>query len=230
MDIGGLQKVSLSDYPGRICAVVFTRGCNFRCPFCHNPQLVDPKRFVPCLPEAEVLSFLARRRGKIDAVTVSGGEPTLQEDLPWFLAVVREMGYLTKLDTNGARPDVLVRLLRENLLDYVAMDLKGPLASYPRLAGRPVETAAITASIAVIMASGIAYEFRTTAVKTLLTVEEIHAAGRLIAGARCWFLQKFVPAGLLDPALEAGPQFTDAELAVLADELRSQVPGVALRR
>jgi pyruvate formate lyase activating enzyme len=230
MDIGGIQKISLSDYPRRISAVVFTQGCDFRCPFCHNPQLVDPARFGPRLPEGEVLSFLERRRGKIDAVTVTGGEPTLQGDLPRFLTMVKEMGYLAKLDTNGARPDVLVRLLRDGLLDYVAMDVKGPLESYARLAGRPVATAAIAESIAMVMGAGIPYEFRTTVVKVLLSADELRAMGRLVPGACRWFLQQFVPAGLLDAGLAAAPQYTEEELAALVEELRAEVPGVALRR
>ncbi len=112
MKIGGLQKISLIDYPGRISAIVFTQGCNFRCPYCHNPELVDPAQYGPILPEEEVFSFLEKRRGKLDAVTVTGGEPTLQPDLDRFLQEIKGMGYLTKVDTNGSNPDVLERLIR----------------------------------------------------------------------------------------------------------------------
>ena len=130
MKIGGLQKVSLIDYPRRISAVIFTQGCNFRCPYCHNPELVDPTRYGETLSEKEVLAYLEARRGKLDAVTLSGGEPTLQPDLLSFAGRIREQGYLIKVDTNGSRPDVLEKLLDAGLVDYLAMDIKGPPAKY----------------------------------------------------------------------------------------------------
>lgn len=135
MQIGGLQKFSLLDYPGKISAVVFTQGCNFRCPYCHNPELVDPARYQECLPEEEIFSFLETRRGKLEAVTVTGGEPTLQKSLAPFLRRIKDMGFLVKLDTNGSRPDVLEELLRQKLIDYIAMDIKAPLEKYEAVTG-----------------------------------------------------------------------------------------------
>src|SRR5512137_1755764 len=118
MTIGGLQKLSLSDFPGKVSAIVFTRGCNFRCPYCHNPELVDPCQYGPEIPEAEVWAFLEKRRNKLEALIVTGGEPTLQKDLSLFLKRAKEMGYLTKVDTNGSHPDVLERLIHGKLIDY----------------------------------------------------------------------------------------------------------------
>jgi len=153
MKIGGLQKISFIDYPGSIGAVVFVQGCNFRCPYCHNPELVDPERYGPLLNEGEVLAFLEKRRGKLDAVTLTGGEPTLQPDLVGFLRKVREMGYRIKLDTNGSQPEVLAALIREKLVDYLAMDIKGPREKYARIARVEVDLAAIGRSVELITES-----------------------------------------------------------------------------
>ncbi|OQX50761.1 MAG: anaerobic ribonucleoside-triphosphate reductase activating protein [Candidatus Cloacimonas sp. 4484_209] len=130
MKIGGFQKVSLIDYPGKICAIVFTRGCNFRCPYCHNPELVLPENYSPLIPEEEIFSFLEKRRGKLDAVEITGGEPTLQEDLTEFIRKIKEMGFLVKLDTNGSFPSVLEKVIYSGLVDYIAMDVKAPLEKY----------------------------------------------------------------------------------------------------
>ncbi len=118
------------EYPGKICAIVFSQGCNFRCPYCYNPELVNPDLYKECLPEDEVFSFLAKRRGKLDAVTITGGEPTIQNDLIEFIKRVRKMGYLIKVDTNGSHPEVMEKLISRKLIDYIAMDVKGPLKKY----------------------------------------------------------------------------------------------------
>jgi pyruvate formate lyase activating enzyme len=183
MRIGGLQKFSLIDYPGRISAIVFTQGCNFRCPYCHNPELVDPVQYGPVLPEEEVISFLEKRRGKLDAVTMTGGEPTLQPDLDRFLQEIKKMGYLIKLDTNGSMPDTLERLIHAGLVDYLAMDVKGPLKKYGQIAGTEVQTRKIRKSIALIANSGIDHEFRTTVVRSQLDNEDLIAcAANLCSG------------------------------------------------
>jgi pyruvate formate lyase activating enzyme len=135
MRIGGLEKFTLADYDDHLSATVFTQGCNFRCPYCHNPELVDAHRFEPPIPEEDVLDFLARRRGQLDGVCISGGEPTLHADLPAFCRRVKALGYDVKLDTNGTNPDMLALLLRERLVDYVAMDYKAPLAKYGLMCG-----------------------------------------------------------------------------------------------
>jgi len=193
MRIGGLQKISLIDYSGQIGAIVFTQGCNFRCPYCHNPELVDPAQYSPTLLQEEVISFLGKRRGKIDAVTVTGGEPTLQPDLDQFFQELKGMGYLTKIDTNGSNPDILERLIHGRLVDYIAMDVKGPLQKYERIANVKVNTAKIRKSIDLITASGIEHEFRTTVVRSQLDREDLIATVKLLKKAQLYVLQTFVP-------------------------------------
>jgi len=197
MKIGALQKISLIDYPGRISAIVFTQGCNFRCPYCHNPELVDPGQYGPILPEEEVFSFLERRRGKLEAVTVTGGEPTLQTDLERFLRQIKEMGYLAKVDTNGSNPTMLERLIRGRWVDYLAMDVKGPLHKYGQIAKAKVATAMIRRSIELITSSGIEHEFRTTVVRSQLDKEDLIATAKLLKRG-LYVLQSFVPAKSLD--------------------------------
>jgi len=162
MRIGGFVPCSLSDFPGCLAAVVFTQGCNWRCPWCHNPDLVYPERFAPPLAEAEVLARLAARRGKLDGVVVTGGEPTLQPDLADFLRQLKTLGFLVKLDTNGSRPHIVRSLLEAQLVDFVAMDLKAPLARYAEAAGVPVDTAALEETVALLRAAGIPHQLRTT--------------------------------------------------------------------
>ena len=137
MRIGGLQKSSLIDYPGKICAIVFTIGCNFRCPYCHNPELVDET--AEELSQDEFFAFLEKRIGKLDAVTITGGEPTLHNDLVPFIIKIKELGFLVKLDSNGTHPDVLAQLISEKSVDYIAMDIKAPLQKYTQTVARPVD-------------------------------------------------------------------------------------------
>jgi pyruvate formate lyase activating enzyme len=200
MKIGGFQKVSLIDYPGRVSATVFTQGCNFRCPFCHNPELVDPERFEPVLDEEEILGFLDRRRGKLDGVSITGGEPTLQPDLAAFSGRLKKMGFLVKIDTNGSRPEVLADLVDRRRIDFVAMDVKGPLKKYGVLTGVGDSGPAIRESIGRIMASGLPYEFRTTVVPSLLTERDFREIGKLVENAACFVLQKYARTKQLDPA------------------------------
>ena len=229
MKIGGFQKVSLIDYPGRISAVVFTQGCNFRCPYCHNPELVDPERFTERVPEAEILAFLEKRKGRLDAVVISGGEPTLQPELIPFIIHLRAMGYPVKLDTNGALPDVLEEMLGRKLLDYVAMDIKAPLEKYAETTKTGIDGDRIRRSIALIMGSGVDYEFRTTAVRSLLAPGDLEAIGRLVAGAKRFVLQKFVATKTLDRGYLGEPSYSDGELKALAGELGAFVEKVTQR-
>ena len=159
MKIGGLQRISLIDYPGKICAIVFTQGCNFRCPYCHNPELVDPRQYGPAVKEEDVLSFLEKRKGKLEAVAVTGGEPMIQKNLDRFLEKVKGMGYLIKVDTNGSKPEVLEKVIRRRLVDYLAMDIKGPLERYAQIASVKVDTSKISRSIELITSSEIDHEF-----------------------------------------------------------------------
>jgi pyruvate formate lyase activating enzyme len=228
MKIGGLQKISLIDYPGRISAIVFTQGCNFRCPYCHNPELVDPAQYGPILSEEEVISFLEKRRGKLDAVTVTGGEPTLQPDLDRFLQEIKGMGYLTKIDTNGSNPDVLERLIRGRLVDYLAMDVKGPLKKYERIANVKVKTAKIRRSIELIMASGIEHEFRTTVVRSQLDNEDLIATSELLKKG-LYVLQSFVPAKSLDHEFLTEISYSPEEFADIQKNLESKRLRVFIR-
>lgn len=174
MNIGGFQPLSLSDFPGRVAAIVFVQGCNFRCPFCHNASLL-PMRSDPAslYPAREVLRRLGQRRSLLDGVVVSGGEPTLQKDLSPFLAEVKALGLQVKLDTNGSRPEVLGELFEARLVDFVAMDIKAPWKGYDRLAGVAAPVRAIRTSTRLIAGSGLPHQFRTTVVPSLLTSEDI---------------------------------------------------------
>jgi pyruvate formate lyase activating enzyme len=229
MKIGGFQKVSLIDYPGRISAVVFTQGCNLRCPFCHNPELVDPARFEDLIPEAEILSFLEKRKGRLDAVVITGGEPTLQPELTPFTIHLKAMGYRIKLDTNGTLPSLLEEMLDRKLLDYVAMDIKAPLERYSEVTNTKTDGQRILKSISLIMGSGIDYEFRTTAVKSLLGPGDLEEIGRLVPGAKRFVLQKFVPTKTLDRNYLNESSYSDGELKAIIENL-SAIVGKATQR
>lgn len=202
MRFGGFQPFSLSDYPGHVAAIVFAQGCNFRCPFCHNGDLLALAPTEKGLyPEKEILNVLRRRQGKLEALVVSGGEPTLQVDLPRFIKLVKDLGYKIKLDTNGSRPVMLAQLIAARLLDYIAMDIKAPLDKYSRLSGTTVITEKIEESIALIAQSKLPHHFRTTEVKSLLTPEDIHAIQQLTPSGSELVLQTFKPENALDPSL-----------------------------
>ena len=192
MQIYGFHKTTLLDYPEHIAATVFTGGCNFRCPFCHNGELVLDPGAQPSITEEEVLSYLKKRREILQGVCVTGGEPTLQKDLKDFLGKIKELGYLVKLDTNGYRPGVLWDLLQNGLVDYVAMDLKASRKNYATAAGlKTMDLSRIEESIGILKSSGIPYEFRTTVVKGIHRVEEFENIGRWIAGCPVYYLQNY---------------------------------------
>ena len=229
MKIGGLQRVSLIDYPGKISATVFTQGCNFACPYCHNPELVDPALSGACLPEAEIFSYLEKRRGKLQAVTITGGEPTIQSDLALFIGQVRAMGYLVKLDTNGSQPTTLKELIAAKLLDYIAMDIKAPLHKYAAITRAPARKAAIRQSIKMIKAAGIPYEFRTTVVKSQLSRDDILEIGRLISPAPCYALQRFIPSKPLDREFLSQTTLAPEEFAAVKIILEENIKKVIVR-
>jgi pyruvate formate lyase activating enzyme len=200
--IGGFQAFSLSDYPGKAAAIVFTQGCNFRCPFCHNSSLIPlGEDSGESFSVTDLLRQLRERRTLLDGVVVTGGEPTIQSGLPQFLRTVREMGYAVKLDTNGSRPKMLRRLLAEGLVDYIAMDVKAPLRCYDRLTGVSAPLRAIRGSIKIIARSGIPHEFRTTVVKPLLSENDISSIRETIPAGSRHTLQVFNPENAYDPAL-----------------------------
>ena len=220
MKIGGFQRFSLIDYPGKICAIVFTQGCNFRCPYCHNPELVNPELFEAPIPEGDILSFLANRRGKLDAVEITGGEPTLQPDLMDFMRKIKDLEYLVKLDTNGSNPGIISEAIERGIVDYLAMDVKAPLERYQEITDSRVDPAKIKHSIELIMSSGADYEFRTTVVKSQLGKRDILEIGRLIRGSKRYILQKFVPVKVLDKKFLNEVVYTDDELEYLRDAVK----------
>jgi pyruvate formate lyase activating enzyme len=229
MIIGGLQRISLIDYPGKISAVVFTQGCNFRCPYCHNAELVDPAQYGPLIPEEEIFTFLEKRRGKLDAVNVTGGEPTLQADLERFLLTTREMGFLIKVDTNGSQPDVLEKLIRKGLVDYLAMDLKGPLTTYSRIAYPKNSIPAVSKSIDLITASGIEHEFRTTVVRSQLSPEDLLSMAKMLKSTDRYVLQTFIHAKTLDPSFLSERPYSPEEFTAIRERLKEEHRRVIIR-
>ena len=213
MIIGGLQKFSLLDYPDCVSAIIFTQGCNFRCQFCYNPMLVWPKKVGkskyaqnvtgasrltaeqqkdhPKISEDDLFVFLRSRVGKLDAIVITGGEPCLQKDLPEFIGKIKKLGFLIKLDTNGSYPEMLAKLIKEKLIDYVAMDLKAPTNKYEEVIGAEIDLDKIEKSVKIIRQSGLPYEFRTTVVPGLLNKDDISEMGKTIKGVDKWYLQKF---------------------------------------
>ncbi|MBN2299500.1 MAG: anaerobic ribonucleoside-triphosphate reductase activating protein [Deltaproteobacteria bacterium] len=229
MKIGQIQKTSLIDYPGKISMIIFTLGCNFSCPYCHNPELVDPGRFLDPIPEDEVVAFLKKRAGQIDAVVITGGEPTIQADLIKFMEKLKDMGYLIKLDTNGTNPEMLRKAIDKGIVDYIAMDIKAPLKMYDAITRTVVDTNSIKSSIQLIMDSPIQYEFRTTVSKSLLNTEDIMHIGHMIKGARTYVLQKFIPSKHVDQCFIHEISFTDDELMNIKKELDSLVLNCIIR-
>jgi pyruvate formate lyase activating enzyme len=229
MLIGGLQKVSLIEYPGKIGAIAFTQGCNFRCPYCHNPELVDPDLYRECLSEEGVLSFLEKRKGKLDALTITGGEPTIQVDLLDFIKCVKNIGYLIKIDTNGSCPEVLERLISGRLVDYIAMDIKGPLHKYRTVTRSKIDEDKIRQSIEIIMKSGMPYEFRTTIPKKLLHEDDLLEMGKLLRNASCYILQQFIPTRTLDKQFLKYEAYSQEEMEYFREKLKKDVPVVRLR-
>ena len=209
MLIGGLQKTSLIDFPKRIAAIVFTHGCNFRCPYCHNPELVSAGR--ESLDENYVFDFLKTRKGKLNGIVVTGGETCLQKDLISFLKEIKNLGFDIKLDTNGSEFNMLKNVITENLADYIAMDIKAPLEKYESVAGTNVNLQNIQKSIDLIMSSGINYEFRTTVTRELLTVDDFFDIGEMIKGADKYFLQKFLYSKVLDESYKTASSFNEEE-------------------
>jgi len=209
MLFGGLQKLSLIDFPGKICATVFTVGCNFSCAFCHNPELVDPIKIKkqPIISEKEFFEFLNSRQGMLEGVCITGGEPTIHKDLPEFIKKIKKLGFSIKLDTNGSNPEMLKKLIKNNLIDYIAMDIKGPGQA--------------SKSIDIIKNSGIDYEFRTTIVPALHKKEDIIKIAKEISPAKKYFLQQFRPGKNLDKKFEKEKTYSKKELEDFCEAIKS---------
>lgn len=228
MNIKGIQKMTLLDFPGRVACTVFTGGCNFRCPFCHNSDLVISPRLTPTIPDEEVFAFLKKRSGLLDGICISGGEPLLQTDLLDFITKAKELGYLVKLDTNGYMTEKLSELISAGMLDYIAMDIKTAPEHYGKLAGiRDFDVSAILESVELIKNSGIEHEFRTTVVGTLHTAGDLEAIGEWLKGEKHYFLQKFVDSGAI---IEGGHSpASDDTMREYLEIVRKSIPAAELR-
>lgn len=228
MLISGFQKLTLLDYPGRVACTVFTGGCNFRCPFCHNAALVLPERIAHDSSTYEVLSFLKKRQGILDGVAITGGEPLLHKDMPEFLEKIKAMGYMIKLDSNGSFPDMLIDIVKAKLVDRVAMDIKNSPALYEKTAGVKLNMADIERSKNFLLDGSVEYEFRTTCVKGLHTPESIREAAEWIKGANEYYLQQFKDSGdLVSP--EGLGAFEEKEMDLLLKAAAERVPHTQLR-
>ncbi len=209
MKIGGFEKSTLIDYPDKIACMIYTIGCNFHCPYCHNPELVNETAEEISLDS--IMRFLRKRTKLLDGVVITGGEPTMHEDLPKVMYRIKKMGYLIKLDTNGTRPAMIRNLIDRKLVDYIAMDIKSPLEKYSNTVARPVFSDTIKQSIKILMSSPIEYEFRTTVVKSLLSPEDMENIGKEIKGAKRYYLQKYNDRKILNPQFKNKVTYTDEE-------------------
>ena len=225
--IGGVQKTSLLDYPGKIACIVFSNRCNFRCGYCHNPELIT--KLEPVLTVPAFFEFLNSRKGKLDGVVVTGGEPTLQKGLYDFIIQIKALGFLVKLDTNGTNPVMIERLINDGLLDYIAMDIKAPLEKYKDITNVECSTINIQKSIELIMNSKVDYEFRTTVLKSQFTFDDFDKIGKLINGAKRYYLQKFVPSKLLDSSLIMETSYSDEEFSDILSNLSKYLTYASVR-
>jgi pyruvate formate lyase activating enzyme len=229
MNIAGLQKTSLIDYPGKISAVIFTSGCNFNCHFCHNPELVNPQLNSFQIKEKEIFEFLDKRKKIVDAVVISGGEPTIYEDLIEFIKKLEKQKFLIKLDTNGSNPETIKALLKEKLLDCIAMDIKGPIEKYDIITGKNVNKENIKKSVEIIKSSKVDYEFRTTVIPKYLVSEDFKQIGEWLKGAKKYYLQQFRNSKTLDPDFKNIAPYSEEDLQKFARIMRKYVSEVGIR-
>lgn len=227
MKIAGLQKMTLLDFPGRIACTVFLPGCNLRCPFCHNASLVLPEREKEIITEDELFTFLSSRQKKLDGVCVTGGEPTLYIDLPELLKKIKATGFQVKLDTNGTNPEMLQKIIRDGLCDYVAMDIKNSPERYTETCGGINVLEQVKQSAALLMQGNVDYEFRTTVMHPFHTPEDLTRIGKWLQGAKRYFIQGFVDSGdLLSSGNEA---LTGNEMKELLLAVQEYIPTTQLR-
>jgi pyruvate formate lyase activating enzyme len=212
MIIGGIRKISLIDYPGEIASVVFTCGCNFRCIYCHNSHLVLPDDYMNNFAYEDIFSHLKKNTGKISAVVISGGEPTLNADLPDFVRNVKRVNFLVKIDTNGTNPEMLEELINEKLVDYIAMDIKSSEEKYPVITGKQFLYGKIKESISIIKSADVKKEFRTTVLKSIHTPDEIRAIKKLAGKVPLKFNCYRYTDSILDPSLGKGDELSEIEL------------------
>jgi len=230
MVIAGFQKSTLLDYPGKVSALIFTYGCNLRCEYCHNPELV----ILPCkkssiVKDQEVLDFLKSRKKLLDALTITGGEPTIQKDLIPFIKKVKRLGYLVKLDTNGTNSKIVEKILDLNIVDYWAMDVKYEKELYKQNLKDDIKYNEIKRSIKLIMGRANDYEFRTTYVKGIHTLESAKGIGELIKGSKRYYIQNFRPGKTINPLLNNRNSFTEAELQSIKKVMHKYVKDIEIR-
>jgi pyruvate formate lyase activating enzyme len=233
MKLSAIQRFTMLDYPDQVACIAFTPGCNMRCGFCHNPEFVLPEKIRELqgnfIAEETFFNFLERRRGRLEGVVVSGGEPTIWRDLPEFLRTIKAKGFLTKLDTNGHHPAMIEQLLAEKLVDYIAMDVKTSLAEYPKLVGGGVKPEQIQKSIDILKSSGIPYEFRTTLIKEVHSEKILKDMERLLKGVERYYLQTFRPGHTLNPVFASYHPFSGEEMKGLTQRFSGVAKEVAIR-
>lgn len=227
MVISGMKKLTLVDYPGQVACIIFTQGCNFRCPFCHNSSLVKSMNSLNELNEEVIFDYLDKRKGLIDGICISGGEPLLQKDIDLFITKIKNRGFKVKLDTNGSKPDVLKRLLDKNLLDYVAMDVKNTFLKYNNTIDKDIDISCIKESIGVLKRSSIDFEFRTTIVKELHDIKDIEMILEYLGSDVKYYIQNYRDC---DTVLKKGLSgFSDEELLEIKEKLERKYPKLVIR-
>lgn len=227
MQIHGFNKTTLLDYPGLVAATIFTGACNFRCPYCHNADLVLNPSSQPVIPEEEILSHLRKRKGITQGVCITGGEPTLQKDLKDFIKKLKELDLKVKLDSNGYKPEELKDLVKDNLLDYIAMDVKAPLDEYDVIAGVKLDTSKLKESIDFLIAGDLPFEFRTTVIKDFHTRESFEKISELIKGAKNYYLQGYIDSpNVIQPGLTS---YTYEEMQEFLPIFEGKVEHVEIR-
>ncbi|MEW6553015.1 MAG: anaerobic ribonucleoside-triphosphate reductase activating protein [Actinomycetota bacterium] len=220
----GLLPSSMLDWPGKICAVLFLGGCNFCCPYCHNPELLAEGGPAETIAWDDLAFFLRERSGWLDGVSITGGEPTIHDDLPLLCGRLKAMGMAVKIDSNGSRPRLLAEMLSDGLVDFVAMDLKASLARYPQVVRRPVDPGRIGESIRAIIASGVEHEFRCTVVPGLVGLEDLESLARRLEGAASLVLQQFRSERTLEPGYAGRKGYADEVLLDWSEKLSRTVP------
>ena len=229
IEIKGYLPTSLIDYPGKICSVIFLPYCNFRCPYCQNPDLILKPNELPNFKVEDVLAHMKARKDWLDGVCITGGEPTLHEDLPKFIEKIKELGLLVKLDTNGTNPKMLKELIERKLVDYIAMDVKAPLEEYEKVVRTKVSKSVLKEAINLIRNSGIDYEFRITVVPSLTGKKEIEKIGKLLKGSKRFCIQQFRPLKTLDESYQKEKPYNPDELRELAEVAKPFFKEVCVR-
>jgi len=230
MILGGFQKLTLIDYPGKIAATVFTVGCSFRCPFCHNPELVLGSQLsVRSNIEKDFFEFLKKRKEKLEGICITGGEPTIHPDLIGFIEKIKKLGFFVKLDTNGSRPDILRNIIQKKLVDFIAMDIKDSPEKYQKTSGGKADVERIKLSVKMIMNSGIPYEFRTTVVPGIHEEKDFEKIAKWIQGARAYYLQEYRETKILDPKLKKITKGKSVDLEKIRNKIQKNFVKFGIR-